>query len=116
MERMTFGDAAQLTRMLRQFARDQREDKALLEGHLGNLDIDGVLLLVHRIAGRTGQVGGRRLAADFRRMEKMLTRSRALDAATIARLQDMGGQLDELIRLAEERAAGLGTPKTPIGA
>jgi signal transduction histidine kinase/DNA-binding NarL/FixJ family response regulator len=104
LERMTFGDKTQFHRMLRRFAEDQREDKRLLGIYLGDRDVAGTLLLVHRIAGRTGQVGARRLSTEFRRMEKTLTHIPTLDDERVAYLQALCAQLDGLIAKAEEMA------------
>ncbi|TDX00819.1 ATP-binding protein [Dinghuibacter silviterrae] len=102
LERMTLGDKAQLNQMLRHFARDQRQDKVLLANYLRERDFAGALLLVHRIAGRTGQVGARRLSTDLRRMEKTLTHEQILDDASIKQLLGLCAQLDTLIAKAEE--------------
>lgn len=104
LERMTFGDKAQFARMLRHFATDQRQDKTVLEAYLYDKDTAGILLLVHRIAGRTGQVGARKLSGDFRRMEKALSRSHELGAASLAHLFGLCGQLEELVRMANDMA------------
>jgi signal transduction histidine kinase/CheY-like chemotaxis protein len=109
LERMTLGDNAQFARMLRHFAVDQRQDKAVLEAYLYDQDTDGILLLVHRIAGRTGQVGARKLSADFRRMEKALSRSHELGSASLFHLFGLCGQLDELIRMADDMANAVET-------
>ena len=109
LRQMTFGDQAQFLRMLRHFARDQREDKVLLETYLYNRDTERILLLVHRIAGRTAQMGARRLSADFRRMEKTLTRSHELGAGSLAHLFSLCKQLEELTRMVEETAVSAET-------
>jgi signal transduction histidine kinase len=69
VERMTFGDAEQLSKVLGRFVVDCRHDAADLVGALHRNDHPQIVLLTHRIAGRTAQMGARKLAGEFRLAE-----------------------------------------------
>jgi len=75
LEKMTFGDQAQLSKIIKQFAADTLNDKDELTAALTQNDKEKASLIVHRIAGRTAQIGAKDLAAEFRKMELMLHQS-----------------------------------------
>jgi signal transduction histidine kinase/DNA-binding response OmpR family regulator len=66
VEKMTFGDKRQLNKILKRFTEDCIDDIAELRLSMENYDNEKLVLLVHRIAGRTAQIGATDLAADFR--------------------------------------------------
>jgi signal transduction histidine kinase/DNA-binding response OmpR family regulator len=69
VEAMTFGDKRQLNKILKRFTEDCIDDIAELRLNMANDGRDKLALLVHRIAGRTAQIGAAELAADFRKAE-----------------------------------------------
>jgi signal transduction histidine kinase/CheY-like chemotaxis protein/CHASE3 domain sensor protein len=72
IEKMTFGDKRQLTKILKRFTEDCIDDIAELRLSMGNHETEKVSLLTHRIAGRTAQIGAGELAAEFRMIEMEL--------------------------------------------
>lgn len=69
VEKMTFGDKRQLNKILKRFTEDCIDDIAELRLSMENHDNDKLALLVHRIAGRTAQIGAVEVAEDFREAE-----------------------------------------------
>lgn len=69
LSKMTLGDEEQLDRILKQFIADTLNDKEELAQALLQNDKETTSLIVHRIAGRTAQIGAREIAAEFRKME-----------------------------------------------
>lgn len=69
LEKMTFGDEAQIRKILERFVTDSGHDLELLCTATRDADTEQVLLLLHRMAGRTAQVGAGELAAQLRMLE-----------------------------------------------
>lgn len=69
IEKMTFGDQQMLEKILNRFKQDSIDDAAALKKHLIDNDLDQARLLVHRLAGRTAQMGSKTLANAFRTLE-----------------------------------------------
>lgn len=69
IEKMTFGDQQILEKILNRFIQDSIDDAAALKKHLTDNDPDQARLLVHRLAGRTAQMGSKTLASAFRILE-----------------------------------------------
>ncbi|HTN21721.1 MAG TPA: ATP-binding protein [Pelobium sp.] len=72
LKKMTFGDQNQLTKILKRFVTDCLADIELLTQHITKQDFNFCRLIVHRLAGRTGQIGYKSLAYQFRKMEQKL--------------------------------------------
>ncbi len=66
---MTFGDESLLREILDQFVKDSRSDIESLRHHIAAGEPDLAQELMHRMAGRTGQIGARDLSARFRNLE-----------------------------------------------
>jgi signal transduction histidine kinase/CheY-like chemotaxis protein/HPt (histidine-containing phosphotransfer) domain-containing protein len=66
---MTFGDESLLREILDQFVKDSRSDIDSLRHHIAAGELDHAQELMHRMAGRTGQIGARDLSARFRNLE-----------------------------------------------
>ena len=66
---MTFGDQQMLEKILARFKQDCINDSAELKVHLAENDQDKSRLIVHRIAGRTAQMGAKTLAQALRQLE-----------------------------------------------
>ncbi|WP_426326510.1 ATP-binding protein [Pedobacter sp. R-06] len=69
IEKMTFGDQQMLEKILNRFKQDSIDDAAALKKHLTDDDPDQARLLVHRLAGRTAQMGSKTLSGAFRTLE-----------------------------------------------
>ncbi|WP_431293760.1 response regulator [Pedobacter sp. P26] len=69
IEKMTFGDQEMLEKILNRFKQDSIDDAAELKKHLDENEQDKSRLLVHRLAGRTAQMGSKTLANAFRTLE-----------------------------------------------
>jgi len=69
VEKMTFGDQEMLLKILNRFKDDCVTDMQELEQSVAAEDLELSRLIVHRIAGRTAQMGSAQLASEFRTME-----------------------------------------------
>ncbi|WP_256010517.1 hybrid sensor histidine kinase/response regulator [Desertivirga xinjiangensis] len=67
LEQMTFGDTEKMIRLLNQYVEDSREDVRQLSDLQG--DESEVPFLLHKLAGRSAQLGAARLAALMRELE-----------------------------------------------
>ena len=103
LEIMTFGDPAQLSKVLGRFALDCRNDAADLGKALRSDDQPQVVLLTHRIAGRTAQMGARKLAADYRLAEIAWTTDQGDTRDRKRVLTGLIAQLEALVRLVEAK-------------
>jgi len=98
IEKMTFGDKTQMTRILKRFSEDSFNDIAALRHAMEERDYPQTLLLIHRIAGRTAQMGVRELARDFRRAEMDLTLSRQFNQENKESLLSLSRKLGDLVQ------------------
>lgn len=89
LEKMTFGDKEQLARILELFTEDTLNDinslKRLLENYTDEA-LEEIAITVHRMAGRTAQIGVKNLAADLRSAELELNKADTLTNAHTNRL------------------------------
>ncbi|WP_293311110.1 ATP-binding protein [Pedobacter sp. UBA5917] len=69
IEKMTFGDQQMLEKILNRFKQDSIDDAASLKEHINDNDQEKCRLLVHRLAGRTAQMGAKTMANAFRILE-----------------------------------------------
>ena len=69
IEKMTFGDQQMLEKILNRFKVDCVNDSAELLKYLEENNKDKSRLIVHRLAGRTAQMGAKTLAEAFRELE-----------------------------------------------
>jgi signal transduction histidine kinase/CheY-like chemotaxis protein len=98
IKKMTLGDNRQLNKILKRFTEDCIDDIAELRLGMGNYDNEKLVLLVHRIAGRTAQIGAGDLAADFRRAEIDFVKNDLSDAAKIETIILLTNRLQMLVR------------------
>lgn len=96
IEKMTFGDPEQTTKILARFAADSINDVQELETGIETHDVEKVLLLTHRIAGRTAQAGARELAESFRLIEMELNADRDLTPKRIKAILSLNKKLCKL--------------------
>ncbi len=66
---MTFGDEGMLREILDLFVKDSKQDLTTIEDMLATSKTDGMHELMHRMAGRTGQIGAKEVSAKFRHQE-----------------------------------------------
>jgi signal transduction histidine kinase/DNA-binding response OmpR family regulator len=69
LNEMTFGDESLMREILDQFVKDSKNDMDALESNLQSRDLEKVMEIMHRMAGRTGQIGAKDLSARFRAFE-----------------------------------------------
>ncbi|RZJ83384.1 MAG: hybrid sensor histidine kinase/response regulator [Chryseobacterium sp.] len=98
LSKMTFGDKEQLAKILQQFHADTLTDKHELVKAMEQDDKDYASLLVHRIAGRTAQIGAKDIASEFRKMEIELSK-KELDSSLKLKIKTM---LEKLMTLVSE--------------
>ena len=93
IEKMTMGDPEQTAKVLARFAIDSTNDVEELKAGLAAENIEKVLLLTHRIAGRTAQAGARELAESFRLAEMELNRDKKLTATRVEHILALAQKL-----------------------
>lgn len=96
IEKMTFGDPALVSSILTRFSEDSLNDIEELYAKINEHNVEGVLLLIHRIAGRTAQAGGRDLAEQFRLTEIGLGKDMELTQERIKHILWLTNQLSDL--------------------
>ncbi|WP_353130948.1 hybrid sensor histidine kinase/response regulator [Parapedobacter pyrenivorans] len=69
IEHLAMGDEEQADKIIALFLRDTLSDMTSLQNHYKKHDLTHVELLLHRIAGRTAQIGGDSIAFQLRKME-----------------------------------------------
>jgi signal transduction histidine kinase/FixJ family two-component response regulator len=78
IEKMTLGDPEQISQVLLHFAADTINDLDILRSAMSEKNMDEILLLAHRIAGRTAQIGAAELAKNYRLAEMELRKTQEL--------------------------------------
>ncbi|PWG80096.1 hybrid sensor histidine kinase/response regulator [Pararcticibacter amylolyticus] len=96
IEKMAFGDQDLIARIIQRFEQDTSLDILQLKEAIKKDEIEEVSLLLHRIAGRTAQVGAKDLAAKFRAEEINLNNNPILDNALKGRIAGYTEELDSL--------------------
>ncbi len=66
---MTFGDESLLREILEQFVKDMRSDVDVLQKNIDSLNYHELAEIMHKLAGRTGQMGIRSLSEKLRKAE-----------------------------------------------
>jgi CheY-like chemotaxis protein len=72
LEKMTGGDRGLTKKLLESFVNDTENDLSLLAQASARSDKEEMLLLIHRLAGRSGQIGKKEASQKFREAEKTL--------------------------------------------
>lgn len=75
---MTMGDEGLLHSVIKQFLEETKEDLRQLRTHIVNKDRGGARENIHRLAGRTGQIGAYSLSYQFRTLEDDLAKGKEL--------------------------------------
>jgi len=95
IEKLTFGDPAMGTGILKRFADDSTNDIVTLRDMLSTGDAKSVVLLLHRIAGRTAQIGNKPLAGKFRIIEVRLHNNDSFSENDANEISGLLNQLQE---------------------
>jgi len=103
VEKMTFGDKDQLAKILAQFTEDCLNDIYELKSDIENQDREKMTLLVHRIAGRTAQIGASALAKEFRMAEIDLQDSKEISNKQAGDILLITDELQRLIKQIKAR-------------
>lgn len=103
IEKMTFGDAALLRKILNRFKEDCTNDIAELAQSMELNDQPLARLIVHRIAGRTAQMGSGELAAAFRQMEMQLAEATLMDQSLKKQIHRLIADLNYLMTLVDKK-------------
>ena len=84
LKKMTYGDQAQLTKILLRFKEDCLTDSEAIRLAINENNLNDLRLITHRLAGRIAQLGAKELAGSFRTCELEL---RAIPGFTTKELQ-----------------------------
>ncbi|WP_199138498.1 hybrid sensor histidine kinase/response regulator [Pedobacter sp. ASV12] len=102
IEKMTLGDQQLLQRILNQFQADCQQDSAMLKESIEKDDKANCRLIVHRLAGRTAQVGAAALAAKFRKLELVIAESPQVDEKIKNQVNSLIEELNQLLVMIDE--------------
>ncbi len=102
IERMTFGDTAETAKILTRFANDSFNDIDELCSMINEKQVDNILLITHRIAGRTAQAGATELAKNFRMAEIELHKDDELTQKWTRNILELADELHHLATVAEQ--------------
>ncbi|RZK82712.1 MAG: response regulator [Pedobacter sp.] len=106
LKKMTFGDASQMAKIINRFIEDSTQDEILVNDAISSDDFEMVCLIVHRLAGRVGQMGIKELAKDFRVLEIDMRNTGSLSDSYKKRIELLLTQLNTtIIRLLKEDTA-----------
>ncbi|WP_069659074.1 hybrid sensor histidine kinase/response regulator [Arcticibacter eurypsychrophilus] len=97
--KMAMGDESVVKKILERFCDDSRDDVKELKASVESKENETVALLLHRIAGRTAQVGAKDLGRKFREEELLLYAHPVVEDAQKERIN---GLIDELEQLTTE--------------
>jgi len=107
VEKMTFGDQQMLEKILSRFKQDCIEDSIELKKLLAENDQEKSGLIVHRLAGRTAQMGSKTLAQALRSLEIEIMEKGLNNNIEMAILNQLE-KLEALIALMEEMEPAAG--------
>lgn len=102
IEKMTFGDHHQTAKILALFAKDSLHDEKEIAAAIKARNAEKVLLVTHRIAGRTAQAGARDLAESFRLAEMELSADKELSQQRIDKILSLTQKLHSLAKTMQE--------------
>jgi CheY-like chemotaxis protein len=102
LNEMTFGDEGMIREILDQFVKDSRNDVEALHINIETRELEKVQEIMHRMAGRTGQIGARELSAKFRALEIALREDSS--QVSVAEMKDVVANARLVIGQMGERA------------
>ena len=97
LEKLTFGDKTMIQKILERFSNDNRYDLDQLCMAAKGEDMEQVSLLLHRMAGRTAQIGAGELAARFRMLEIALQQNTVLPGDAVAQVDELAVGMKALL-------------------
>lgn len=101
VEKMTFGDHELLLKILGRFKEDSQNDMAELQQSVAAGDLPLSRLIVHRVAGRTAQMGSGQLAAEFRTAEQEFADAEHMDQELKEKAGTLIVKLHSLMKLVD---------------
>lgn len=104
LEKITLGNTSQTGQILLHFAKDTLKDIRHLKPAISKNKIDDVLLLTHRLAGRTAQVGAGEPSKNLRVAEMQLRKSGKLTPEWIEKMNEQIEELQDLANSVKEMA------------
>ncbi|HTE31607.1 MAG TPA: ATP-binding protein [Chryseolinea sp.] len=102
LKAMTQGDELLLQSILNQFIEETSADLELLQEYLKRAKVGLVREVVHKLAGRTGQVGASLLAGQLRNMENRLAEGEPLENLVVD-LRLLSGQVQKVLIAIKEK-------------
>jgi len=99
---MTFGDESLLREILEQFVKDMRHDVVELQVNIDSEQFGNITEVMHKLAGRTGQMGIRNLAEKLRRTEISLRVGSP--KISLSELSEITSEIVKVIDQVEEKA------------
>ncbi|WP_439585783.1 ATP-binding response regulator [Dyadobacter bucti] len=102
LNEMTFGDESLLRDVLEQFVKDSKADLEKIQSGIENRAFDKITEVMHRMAGRTGQIGAKELSARFRSFELALRQNES--KVSIEEIIEVTENARAVIEQVEERA------------
>ncbi len=104
INQMSFGNRSKITAILSQFVNDSLSDGQLVRDAISGGNLDDCLLLLHRIAGRTAQIGSSGLATDFRLAEIELGDSSELTIELEKKINELLQRLTKLANVISKQS------------
>ncbi|QEC51351.1 signal transduction histidine kinase [Anseongella ginsenosidimutans] len=98
LEAMTFGDKEEIRKILDRFVEDTGKDISQIYHSIELSDKEKLLLLLHRMAGRTAQIGAKNLAAQFRITEISLRAKSSLEDAHKKEISSLMQEMTALVK------------------
>jgi signal transduction histidine kinase/FixJ family two-component response regulator len=96
IEKLTFGDKELMQTIIKQFVEDSKNDVTELLAVTSKNETEKASLLLHRIAGRTSQIGNISLGLKFRKAEITLQKE-GLSSELIKEIELLGNQMEIFI-------------------
>jgi len=103
LQKMTMGDQEMMAKILASFMRDCEEDQALLRQSIANENQPEARLVVHRLAGRTAQIGAKELGGAFRQLEQEIAVAENFGETIQNKISKLMGQLELLLKTVKSR-------------
>lgn len=97
LRKMTFYDEEQLKKILLRFSEDSLNDIGEIRDAMHQKDQARLRLITHRLAGRIGQIGAKKLSTAFRLMEMELAGAENLDLLKKQEIEVLLQQLNQLL-------------------
>ena len=107
IKKMTFGDREQLSSLLQRFLEDTKKDVHYFEQQIVADNVKEISVIVHRLAGRIAQFGGKNLGNALKQMELTLAKNETLAPELKNQLEKLKDQLNVFIQTVEKEQDNL---------